>query len=330
MDFPFDDWNNFADPYDQMNEAETAEEVLKAELENGWRALMAQSFHALSENRKALFQHLEIRQLVPYAVSTFDTDAFHAFLGNLKGFTLSLRGWDNGAGWQLNTMDFAADFAGKLDTWFFDHLSLVHHLVLEASDMAPVGLDPGRHHSHLALKPDQMTSLRTVQVRYLFLCPELRDFLVPHADTLEEIVMLDCLASSEVLDEDTEGMAWCRLFDALSEATPSKLRRLEVRWTEEVEWGSEWEDAPEDVNADTDQIRRLLEDDPEAVFFNYTNLDDKYGMLFEDVHEIRSSFSQGGDQKAYKRLISMVENNRTKLASSGTSTEGLGRIVEPH
>jgi hypothetical protein len=328
MDFPFDDWDNFADLYHQIDDTETAEEVLKAELENGWRALMAQSFNALSQNRKALFKHLEIRQLVPYAVSTFDTDAFHAFLGNLKAFTLSLRGWDNGAGWQLNTLDFAADFAGKLDTWFFDHLGMVHHLVFEASDMAPIGLDPGRYHSHLALKPGQMTSLRSVQVRYLFICPELRDFLVAHADTLEEIVMLDCLASVEVLDEDTEGMAWCRLFDAISEATPSKLRRLEVRWTEEVEWGSEWEDAPEDVNADTDKIRQFLEDDPEAVFFNYTNLDDKYGMLFEDEHEIRSSFLQGGDQKAYKRLMAIVEKNRMKTASSSTSTGEPGRIVE--
>jgi len=92
--------------------------------------------------------------------------------------------------------------------------------------------------------------------------------------------------------------------------------------------GSEWENAPEDVNADTDRIRQLLEDDPEAVFFNYTNLDDKYGMLFEDEQEIRSSFLQGGDLKAYKRVMAIVEKNRMKTSSSSTSTGEPGRIVE--
>ena len=38
-------------------------------------------------------------------------------------------------------------------------------------------------------------------------------------------------------------------------------------------------------------------------------IDDKYGMLFEDVEENFISFREGRDQAAYERLMGIVENN---------------------
>ena len=311
LEFPFK-WNNFEDPRDSLDEAETAEQVRVAEERNGWRTLMAQSFNALADNNKIGFQHLELRQLAPYEVSTFNSEKFHKLLNAVKRFSLSLRGWENGAGWNLNTMPAFGNFARKLDTWFFNHLHSVEHLVFEASDTAPIGLDPGRYHAHLALKPDQMPLLRSIKVVDLFVCPELVVFLTAHLQALEELRMYDCRGAMEVDNEDTEGVSWHKFFNALLDGSPSKLRKLVVEWFEEVEYEA-WEDVER-----YEKVCAILRDDPNRILFNYSILDDKYGMVFHDENQIATSFFEGKDQDAYENLVAVVSENRAEGKASTT------------
>jgi hypothetical protein len=307
FEFPFD-WDEWEEGWELFNEPESSDGVQAAENAEGWRALMLQSFDALSRNTTSSIEDFEIKGLVAKEVSTFNSEGFHNFLGRLKRFRVSIRDWDNGAGWAMNTQAGFADFAEQLAEFFFDHLQSATDVVLEADETAPLGLEPGRYHVHLALKPQQMPLLRKLELRYIFVCPELANFLVAHLETLEELVMTNCLCSMELLDEDTEGMHWDALFNAVSEGQPRKLRRLEIVSTEEI--GIE---IPQ--YCDQDKVKEMLEalaDDPNRRLFAYINLDDKYGMLMEDEDMELESFRRGHDQRAYDRLMAIVGGNRQK------------------
>ncbi|PGH28103.1 hypothetical protein AJ80_00361 [Polytolypa hystricis UAMH7299] len=110
VDFPFDYDENivFDDPL-----VVGLQEVAIIESEDSWRELMAASFRAIARNSPenlAQLSSLTIRNLNPVAVSTFSTETFHNFLSRLKSFNLSVRWWNNGVGWNLNTIDTSKNF----------------------------------------------------------------------------------------------------------------------------------------------------------------------------------------------------------------------------
>jgi hypothetical protein len=174
-----------------------------------------QSSDALSRHAASSIEEFEIRGLVAKEVSTLNSEDSHNFLSKLGRFSVSLRNWDNDAGWAMNAQDGFAAFAEKLGDYFFDHLHSTEYFGLKADKTVPLGLDPGISRVHLALRPPQTPLLRSLELRYIYVCPELTDFLVSHLEMLEELVVTDCLYSLELLDDDTEGMHWYGLFDAL-------------------------------------------------------------------------------------------------------------------
>jgi len=54
---------------------------------------------------------------------------------------------------------------------------------------------------------------------------------------------------------------------------------------------------------------KTLSEDPQRRLFAYKILDDKYGTLFDDEEQNVQSFLQGDDQKAYDRLMRIVNDN---------------------
>ena len=50
------------------------------------------------------------------------------------------------------------------------------------------------------------------------------------------------------------------------------------------------------------------------MFFAYIDLDYKYGMLLDNYEMVRQSFMRGKDQRAYDRLISIVEKNAAQAS----------------
>lgn len=305
VNFKYGEWSCY---WQMFDEEETEEEIELAEKHDGFRALMAKTYDALAQNDKPSVKTLEIRKLYPLEVSTFRSDAFHKFLGTLQRFDLSLFGGDNGAGWCINCSNGYLEFVFKLDAYFFDHLSNVTEFKLRADDTGPLGLR-GNRHADLVLRPDQMPLLKSVVLENIFVCPELIDFLVGHSKTLESVSLHNCYAG--INGEAENGIPWEDLFTALSEAKPQKLHHLDVLPLDPpyVDTNSH---ADLDETAGVHQCRMMLDQDPRRRMFAYKILDDKYGMLFDDEDQNQESFLGGDDQKAYDKLMHLVEANASR------------------
>ena len=84
IEFPVNlkhDNSNLSAYWDEFDGDETEDQIQWEEDNEGWRALMAKTFDALSRNDKHSIKTLEIRKLHPFEVSTFRSEAFHDFLG---------------------------------------------------------------------------------------------------------------------------------------------------------------------------------------------------------------------------------------------------------
>jgi hypothetical protein len=303
---------------------ESPDDIHTAEEDEGWRALMLKSFDALSKNTTSSIEEFEIKRLVAKEVSAFTSKDFHGFLGKLKTFSVSLHDWFNGMALRMNMQPGFTPFAEKLDNYFFNHLQSTTDFSLKADETAPLGMDLSVHHVHLALRPSQLPLLRKLALKYIHICPELVDFLIAHLETLEELVMTHCQCSLPMLDEDTESMHWYELFDALAEKQPPRLRKLEMMPTQQVgeksldnfDDESKLRKLYEMIAAEPKKIlfrktRELLVEDPERRLFAYANYDE-YGTLMRDAMEELESLLKGEDQRAYDRLMAIVEGNREK------------------
>jgi len=219
VNFKRGDWSVY---WAMFDEEETQDEVQTAEENEGWRALMAKTFDALSLNGKPSIKALEIRKLYPLEVSTFRSEAFHDFLGTLDRFDLSLFGGNNGAGWGINCPDGYLEFVSKLDAYFFDHLTNVTEFRLRADATGPLG----DQHADAVLLWYQMPMLKSVFLENIFVGQELIQFLAGNSKTLESISLHDCFGF--INGEAENGIFWEQLFTALADAEPEKLRQLEV------------------------------------------------------------------------------------------------------
>jgi hypothetical protein len=315
FEFPFE-WGEWDDQYDLFRDPESSDDIRTAEEDEGWRALMLKSFDALSKNTTSSIEEFEIKRLVAKEVSAFTSMDFHGFLGKLKTFSVSLHTWFNGVALGMNTQPGFAAFAEKLRNYFFDHLESTTDFSLKADETAPLGMDLSPYHVHLALRPSQFPLLRKLTLRYIHICPELVDFLIAHLETLEELAMTHCQCSN------TEGMHWYELFDALAVKQPPRLRRLEVTPTQEIGEKSFYEIddkgkfrklyeliEPEPVISLFRKTRELLMEDPGRRLFGYSNYD-RYGTFERDAKEELESLLKGEDQRAYDRLMAIVEGNR--------------------
>ena len=321
FEFPFE-WGESESQLIMFYNPRSPDNIRTTEEDEGWRALMLKSFDALSKNTTSSIEEFEIKRSVTKKVSASTSKGFHDFLGKLKvkALSVSLHNWYNGIALGINMQPGSAALAEKLGNYFFDHLQLTTDFSLKASKTALLGLDLSRYHVHLALRPSQFPLLRKLALRYIHVCPELVDFLIAHLGTLEELVMTHCQCLSPLLDE---GMRWYEFLDALAERQPPRLRKLEMTPTQQIgkksldelddesmfrlmgEWG-----ASEPKRSLFRKTRELLAEDPKRRLFSYANY--KYGMLKRDAKEELESVLKGEDQRAYDRLMAIVEGNREK------------------
>lgn len=255
-----------------------------------------------------------INNLYYKQVTTFTTLPFQKFLNNIQEINLSIYGGDNGACWHTNTCEVWQYFVGKLDTFFFDHLQNVTSLTLKATRHAPLGLE-GMNHAQLPLRKDHMPLLKNVHFEWIFIGPELRDFLVGHTSTLEHVHLRNGLAETDTGMSD-DGIHWFELFDAISSAKPGKLHTFKV--TEDSpaplpngmgDLDDGWEGADEgEIEAEISRMREKAESGEARVWAHIT-VDDKYGMLFEDEESNLASMREGKDQDAWERLMDVVRRN---------------------
>lgn len=321
-----------------FDEEEREEQILLAEKSQAWRALIAKTFEALAQNKK--LKALEIVNLPPKEVSTYQSPAFHAFLATLNRFSLSLWGGKDSQGLCTNLLKPYLTFLSKLDQFFFNHLHSVTSFVLKASEAGPLGLQGG-HHAPLALDQTQMPALRTLHLEHVFLCAELLDFLGGHAHVLESLTLHRCFAATELwdmhIDENSPTVNaelaqyrvdWREFFMFLVESRPRRLRRVDITPVEELPYcdGKETDD---EMLHEIEALRETMGHDREGRrrLFAHAALEYESGRLDQDEEVNRWAFLRGEDLWAWERLKELVEENvregnvRTRLQGMSISRE---------
>ncbi|MCJ1371813.1 hypothetical protein MMC20_003033 [Loxospora ochrophaea] len=267
---------------------------------------MAMTFDALSFNKQPCMKELEVRQIIPREVSSFRKKAFHDFLGTLKTFTLSvctLSVWaaDDDTNRKSNTSTGYVTFISNFDVFFFDHLANVTHLDFRAHEDGPIGLETLTGDISLALYPNQMPLLESVYFENMFICLEPVHFLKAHSNTLQLISLHECCGSINGYTKSEN--RWEFLFTTLSNVEPRALRQVEItNESAPYQWRNESEE-------EVERTRKMLEEDSNKRIWPYKTLDQWNGLLRNDKHENWEAFLRGEDQRAYERLMKIVETN---------------------
>lgn len=323
LTFEFDiaNWDRAIFMFDQL---ETSDEVLHAESTLVWRKLLRQIFAALAANSPTSLRQLkalDIHKLPPVQVSVWETLTWQAFLSLFQELYLRVYGRDGGEGWHINTQQGICDFVPTLAGSFFDKVSDLTSLTLAADIDCPFGLTGMSHdvETPLPLQPRQMPKLRSFACNYVFIGPELVDFITAHYATLEMLRLYECYSAK--LNSVLFGNAfdWADFFRALKSAEPqlSALRQLEI---------GEMETFFDEVapiaftyreHEDTDEVRLVREGlkEPGRRLFSYHCMDPDIGMAIEMVAENRAAFLKGEDQRAYDDLMKLVQENLSRQES---------------
>lgn len=288
---------------------ETEEQIREREETWQWRALMNETWRALAANIHV--RELIVDELIPKRTSAFQTEEFRQFLSRLETASFKIFGTDNGAGWKTNTVWGYVDFLEKMDTTFFHHMTGLKHLAIHAAD--PLGHQPVRT-IQLSLMPDDLPLLESLKLTRCFVGPELASFIGGHLNVLKSLDVKECVAGGEHPYE-VDDCSWASFFDAIYEAKPALTELIagdgsNVPLTNDETYNPNYqlEDEPEDIQ----DIRRKLKADPRLRLFGYGSVDDKYGMFFLDADTNEEKFKNGDDQRAFDRLMGLVNENAAK------------------
>lgn len=211
-----------------------------------------------------------------------------------------------------------------LDVSFFNNLVSVTKFVLKATPEGPLGLVGSPHRVPLKLKKEQMPNVKTVCLEYIFICPELIDFLAGHQKTLESLSLHRCSASRKSMARN--GIPWKDLFDCLYSSGFNKFRHLEVRFDRAPYRDQSWdlggfrddEDGREDKRnmEAAKQVRHLYRQNQHRITFPYTWLSTRTGLCLEDSVENLRAFERGQDQASYDKLMHKLKTNANNYGSS--------------
>ncbi|KAL2820260.1 hypothetical protein BDW59DRAFT_150950 [Aspergillus cavernicola] len=313
IDFPMDSSELWQDTFNEPFNP-SREDALAQEEEDTWYGLMASSFNAIASNNPIHFHSLELHHLNVAEISTFTTPAFRTLISQLKSFNLSLEPLDNGAGWQFNWAEIFHGFADRFAPWFTDHLHSVEEFTLDPSESAVLG-DSGQPYGHdISLADSNMPRLRKLTLRNIIVCVELRDFILRHLTTLEEVVLQECYAI-----QTWDAVTWYDLFTPLAQAfstsSPTCLKSVKVCYDnpqdEMLDLNVEWSDP--DLVA---RAQAKIAAEPAARAFFYGAISDKYGYLLRDSDKTLELFLRGDDARSYQDLMDVLEGN----ASHGGDT----------
>jgi hypothetical protein len=294
----------------QLFEAiEDADYVREQEQIWQWRALMKETWDALAAN--TYVRELIMDEFIPKWTSTFHTDEFRQFLARLESATFNIFGMDDGAGSLTNTTRGYCEFLSTLDDSFFRYMTGLKHLSISAWD--PLGLD-GDCHIPLALRAEDLPVLESLKLENCFVCPDLVWFIHGHAQTLRSIDVDGCYSGGYQEDMRRNPITWARFFDEIYDA---KLPLVEFKYRDS--------DAPplskppptsyfvEQEYKDVRDMCQKIASNPKLKIFGYKYLWDLKG---EDIHawgENVERFNIGDDQRAYERLMGLVEANAAKV-----------------
>lgn len=327
VEFPFDYEEIYDDLFQNEFDADP-ENALVAEKEDSWRGLMVASFRDIISNYASssadqLPRSLTIHDLNLATVSIFTTQPFRDFLSTLKAFNLSIKAWDNGVGWNLNTQEIFYGFPEQLGPWFFNHLSSVEEFTFDARESSRLGVGYGDFRAHdISLRDARMPHLRKITLKHIIICPELQEFLLRIIATLETIVLKNCFAM--ISRYDSTSTSWHTFFTALARKNPPCLTSFELICENtkdkmldlDFTYNDPRFDPPPDTLA---RARNKRQTQPTALIFPYGYLDDKYGFGYRSHIDNQIAFVAGDDEKAYQELVGIMNRNAQDSARTALS-----------
>lgn len=297
----------YRDSYDIFEELEDDEQVLDAEKIDAYRSLMKRSYDALARNPACTIRNLELKNVVAKGCSSWRSDEFRSLLKNLRSFTISLRGGDNGAGWQINKVPAYLAFIESLDSKFFEHLHHSEHVHFSATTDGPPGLDSGLNNCALPLHKEHLTSLTSLELQHIFISRSLTAFITDHGRSLRSVHLIKCYAGlDDVHCAEEVAISWGDFFQIIATKDMPALHTFEVGHSD-VE--SENIPNPGDYGYSTAmQAKDLRDSFPERRMFDYKHVDDKYGMLFDSDLTIER-FEEAADHAGWEQLRGLLERN---------------------
>ncbi|KAL0059918.1 hypothetical protein AAF712_013333 [Marasmius tenuissimus] len=270
---------------------EAAEDVPIREAEYPWRALMAQAWSAVCQNK--FITKLIVLNLIPKKTTTFDSEDWRDFLGRLDTLELRMWGGDNGVGWRVNTLEGYLAYEAKLGEYFFRHLNKVQRLLLAAYPECPFGgleVDDGPNFNYdiaFPLSKEYLPRLKTLELHNIFISKRLVSFVLNKGTTLLGVYLHHCHANRD----HEEGFSWAEFFTCL-DSNKSQLRELHITY--------EGGDLALLSDYEGNQLQKQNEEDR---VFSYGNLISKYGDFVAGNRKIREKYEERRDLDAYRSLM---------------------------
>ncbi|KAK1224901.1 hypothetical protein PQX77_012178 [Marasmius sp. AFHP31] len=290
-----------------FTDEEADDDVPVKEAKYPWRALMAQTWLAICQNK--FISKLIVLDLIPKKTTAFDSDDWRSFLGCLDTLELGIWGDDSELG--LRTLEGCTDFGCKLDRYFFRYLTKVQRLVLVAYPDCPFGGDVGDILGQdvfldWALSKEHLPHLRILELRNVFVSKKLANFIISRSATLYQVRLHDCHCESSSNFVQAEIISWAIFFTHL-DRNKTQLKELCITYEQGSDTAILYEG-------------NLLEEKEEDMVFSYGYMDTECGFMIDDKM-IREKNEERMDLIAYQKLMNTIKQNwegeRERLAFAG-------------
>ena len=319
---PDSDAEELPNEFDELIENECASEISgdmrsmkqlkKIEAEHQWRALMAETWRAVSSRgQQSTVEKLHIKVLVPKKTPTFFTSSWRTFLAGLVDIEVDVLVFEHGhyENYSPDILDGYLHFVRSLDEILIDHLRDVKTMKFVGSSRALIG-STGMHHTPLPLKPQVMNCLHTLELKNIIIGPELITFCRSHRSTLETLRLIDCHSEKVSIDSTMatalDAISWTTFFRSLDEGGeyPGALRKLviEPRYTVFIRRVAYTLGRLGGFMAEKRPVRKILERSKGSRVFSYGRVRPENGRFELDTRYLVHKFIEDEDFREYEKL----------------------------
>ncbi|RGP74597.1 hypothetical protein FSPOR_1174 [Fusarium sporotrichioides] len=280
------------------------ETVKDKEKKYSWRKAWNELWRDVARHAKT--ESLETLHFLPIKASCWLEPEWAAFLGRLKNLTI--RVYDNGAGWAANTLEGFNAFFNQMPDFLFEHAKGLEHLCIAGHEDGYLGQDALRFESNTMLE------LKSLRLETMSITESLKEFLSGSTPKLESLHLFN-VAAWAMGDEPT----WADFWKAVRGRNP-RLKEVvygspkSAPLTEGECYNDDFD--PEEMDPEeVARVRKKVTDDPTLIIWPYVTSDDKYGDVqdWEDLN--LESLEKGDDNREYKLLTDEIKQRQQNTAS---------------